>query len=47
MNLLRYIRMVVWSVLGIRRSARAAEAFTNVRPVTQVLTTVVDSAFES
>jgi heme/copper-type cytochrome/quinol oxidase subunit 2 len=45
MNLLRHIRMVLWSFFGIRRSARAAEDFAEIRPVTLVLTAVVVAAF--
>lgn len=44
MNLLRYIRMVLWSFFGIRRSTRAAEDLSEVQPVTLVLTAVVVAA---
>lgn len=33
MNLLRYVRMVLWSFFGIRRRAGADEEFGSVKPI--------------
>jgi hypothetical protein len=37
MNIFRYIRMVLWSFLGIRRRAGADEELSTARPVPLVL----------
>lgn len=40
MNAARYVRLVVWSFFGIRRSEAASEELEGVRPIPLILTAI-------
>jgi len=44
LNSLRYVRMVLWSFIGIRRRAGADEELARLRPVPLLVTAVVLAA---